>query len=202
MSNAIFENEVIERGTIVNKFVTDKATLLTLAVRTPKAVNFPKFVFFGDLAKDVAENYNEKDHVDVTGNVQSSKRTVDGRTIYSQSIFAEKIAPSPKLLEDSFGKDIGNRYADPINSVKIAGEVVSIFSPSNNIVQITIRTEKNGHLSFVKAFLFSRNSGKVLEDFHKGDTVYMVGEIQTPRKEKDGVTNYFENVVVKEIQKA
>lgn len=202
MSSVVFENEVFERGTIVNKFVTEKATLLTLAVRTPKVVNYPKFVFFGELAKDVAENYNEKDHVDVTGNIQSSKRVVDGKAVYSQSLFGESISPSPKLMESSFGKDIGNKFDDPVNTVKVFGEVASIFSPSSNIVQFTIRTEKNGHLSFVKAFLFSRNSGKILESFHKGDSVYMVGEVQTPRKEKDGVMNYFENVVVKEIQKA
>lgn len=199
----IYENEVTVSGVIVHKYATAKATTLTISTgRATKVPNYPKVVFFNDLAKEADEKFELYDNVTITGNVQSSRRVREDRIYYTQSIFGESISSTPKAMELAFGvEDGGDRYTQPKNLIKIAGSIVDIATPSKNLVRINIRTMKNGRQSSVRAFYFTQDVGQVMADFRVGDNICAIGNIQTNKKEKDGKVNYYENVVLKEVQK-
>lgn len=199
----IYENEVTVSGVIVHKYATEKATTLTISTgRATKVPNYPKVVFFNDLAKEADEKFELYDNVTITGNVQSSRRVREDRIYYTQSIFGESISSTPKAMELAFGvEDGGDKYTQPKNLIKIAGSIVDIATPSKNLVRINIRTMKNGRQSSVRAFYFTQDVGQVMADFRVGDNICAIGNIQTNKKEKDGKVNYYENVVLKEVQK-
>jgi len=196
-----YVNEIEVRGTIVHKYATDKTTILTISTGKATTVpNYPKVVFFGDIAKKVDTEYNLYDNVSIKGNVQSSRRVDGEKVFYTQSIFGEEIGRTPKEMENAFGLE-GEKFEAPINEAKIAGVVTSVSTPSTNIVKFNVKTIKNGRNSVVQLFFFTKEVGTVMETIRPQDNICVIGTIQTTKKERKGETVHFENVVVSEIQK-
>ena len=118
----------------------------------------------------------------------------------SQSIFAEKIEPTPKELEENFGIN-GSKYAPPKNVVKIAGSVYNISTPARNLVKLTLHTVKNGRSSLVQVSYYTKEVGKVMERIRVKDNVCGIGSVQTSKKEIRGETRYLETIVLTDLQK-
>ena len=207
MSEIMYENEVVVQGVVVHKYSTPKVTILTLSTgRATGVVNYPKCVCFNE-AKEAADKFKEHDHVTVYGNVQSSIRTADNERRYTtQSIYADRVEETPRIMENAFGIKTGD-YEDPENLVKIAGEVLFVTVPSDNILRLIVRTEKNGRRSNVQAFYFTDKAKDLAEVINRGDNVCFVGTIQTSKKtRKDEETNedrivHYENVVIRSLRK-
>lgn len=206
MSEMLYQNEVIGQGVIVHKYSTPKVTILTLSTgRATSVANYPKFVCFNE-AKEKADKLNQYDHVTIVGNVQSSIRNRDGKRYVTQSNYVDDIFETPRAMEKDFGIKSGE-FEAPINEVKIAGELVSVAVPSENILRIVVRTMKNERMSNVQAFYFTNRAEKIAESLKKGDNVCLLGTIQTTKKEKaiensdEKEVKHYENVVIRRLRK-
>ena len=190
-------NEVLIQGKIVHKYVTDKATLLTVNTgRATPTPNYPKVVFFNS-AKDEAAKYEVGDSVKVIGNIQSTKKNPKIKNQMMISIFGESISAAETQFEKDFG--IPGEYAPSINRFKLAGKVLEVDIPSKNIVRFTVHTIKNGHNSFVKLTYFSKDPASVISQHLPGSFVRVNGSIQTTRSEKNGEIRYFQSYVASEL---
>lgn len=196
-------NEVTVQGVIVHKFCTDKVAILTINTgNSTPVVNYPKVVFFGKVHDEIAENYKVNDHVCIKGNIQSSRRKPGIKDQVMQSIFGESIEKTQSLMEGAFKiTNVKNSYKPFANSFKIAGTVVSTKKLSDSTIGITLRTQKNGHISFVRLVHFSRNVDKSLAELHKGDYICGVGCVQTAKKTTPKGVAHYEDFVILELGK-
>jgi len=206
MSEMLYQNDVIGQGVIVHKYSTPKVTILTVSTgRATSVPNYPKFVCFNE-AKEKADKMNERDHVTILGNVQSSVRTREDRRYITQAIYADDVYETPRAMEKAFGIKNGE-YEGPVNQVSIAGELASVATPTDNILRITVRTVKNGRRSNVRAFYFTNRAKEIAESLKPGDNVCFIGTIQTTKKDRpiDGTdeveTVHYENVVIRSLRK-
>lgn len=196
----VFANDIIIRGFIVYKHETEKATTVVISTgKANKLPNYPKVVCFNENAKKL-KNYSKGDNVTIYANMQSTQRKTEDGNIYSQTLFADDVIETPKLLKEDFGVD-GNKYAPPLNEVKLAGIVHGIYSPSKNIVKLIIRVVKNRRTSFIAVTYFTRSVGKVMETIRVRDNVCVVGNIQTTKKVKGDEVTHYENIIVTDLQK-
>lgn len=206
MSDILYCNDVIAQGVIVHKYSTDKVTILTISTgRATQVINYPKFVFFGE-AKAEADKFEKYDNVQVKGNIQSSRRTKDGKKFTTQSCYGEEIKRTPRDMERMFGINDG-RFEDPINHVELAGELIAAEATSDGILKILLRTVKNGRVSNVQVFEFTNKAEEKASKLQRGDNVCVVGTIQTIKKERTDretektETVYYENVVARILRK-
>lgn len=198
LKEIIYENDIMLRGFVVHKFEAKGATMITISTGTAgKVPNYPKVVCFGKNI-EIAKNINVGDNITVRGNIQSSRRRKDDEEFYTQSIFADEIMKSPKMLEEEFGIT-GKKFAPPINEAKFAGVVQYIYSPAKNIVKVTIRTIKNKRISYVVMTYFTKSVGKVMESIRVNNNVCAVGSIQTSKKTKDNEILHYENVIISDL---
>lgn len=199
------KNDVLIQGIIVHKFVTPKIAILTINTGNASAVpNYPKILFFGELRTRVENDFNIRDHVTITGNLQSSKPKEGVKNQIMQAIFGESIEVSQSIIENAFGvsSDRTSRR-EFVNTFKIAGEVMSIDYSSPRIVHVVIKTLKNNRPSFVRFDYYTRDPEKFLTQIHPRDFVCAVGSIQTNKHTNArGETRYFENYVLSEVEKS
>lgn len=195
-------NEVKLRGFIVGKYIP-KPGLIILTVCVPSSKsnmpNYPKVVFFG---KDVemADSFNTYAHVEIDATIQTQRKITETKKIYTQSIVGKTIKETERTMSVAFNSDIGGSYLQPENSFKLKGTVRKRVLVTDNVLEITVETYINGRHSFVKMYKYGTKVKLMLEALAEGTQVFVLGEVQTLKKEKDGQTSYFENMVIKEIK--
>lgn len=192
-------NDVVLQGRIVHKFSAPKVTILTLATRNANSVsNYPKVVCFEEL-KNEADKFEKGDYVEVKGNIQSSKRNPEIKNQVLISIFAESVKEAKSVMEKTFAVE-GN-YIPQVNEFRLSGTVVSVDNPAGNILNVTVRTDKNNRPSFVKLTRFLKGGSDPVIDVRPGDFVYILGHVQTHRSDARDETKYFQNYVISELKK-
>ncbi|MBQ2389165.1 MAG: hypothetical protein II305_03840 [Clostridia bacterium] len=193
-------NNVVLQGIIVHKFVTPKAVILTVNTKnaTPKP-NFPKVVFTGELRNKVAELYEVGNHVRVTGNIQSLRPRPDVQNQRLVSIYGETIELTKSAMNNAFDIDSEDSYKPFVNAIEIAGTVSRVEALSPGILRMKVSVQKNGRLSFVPLVQFTDKAKEVAEKIHVGDQVYVIGCVQTVKKNTHNVEKHFENYIALEI---
>lgn len=184
-----YKNNVTLTGKVVHSFVTDKITIITLGIFSPKP-NFPKVLFFSN-SRIKAAQFKIGDLVRIEGNIQSSIVT-PGKGLKEVSVFGESIEAMPG------GEEIGgyNSFRN-INRFELTGMVID-KTDWNNIMKLYVRTFKNNHLSIVPVDYYYTCSNP-LRDIKAGDVVALKGSVQTKRKVFEDETVYFENYVATDI---
>lgn len=195
-------NDVILQGIIVHKFVTPKIAILTINTgnATPEP-NYPKVLFFGDFIEDIEKNYEVKDQVKITGNIQSSRYKPGIKNQNTISIFGESIEPSVPTTKEVPGIEQPLVQYTFINEIKISGTVINIEKPFHNLIKLKVLTHKNDRISFVTLVHYTDNPDSILNEIAKDDFVNIIGCVQTTKKESKGETHYFENYVATLISK-
>lgn len=197
-----YSNEVVIQGNIVNKIVTPKTAILYVNTATAtKVANFPKVVCFGELRDVVVKNFNRGDKVYVLGNIQSSIRNEKNKNRDLLTIFAEEVSDAKSLMENTFHVDSEFSYKPFVNSLKIAGCVTNIRKLTENLFNVTVFTKKNNRISFVTLSYYTHEPDKFVENISVKDNVYVIGNVQTTKKEINGEMRYFQNYVATEIVK-
>lgn len=185
-------NDVVIEGIIVHKFVTPKIVILT--INTGNATvepNYPKVLFFGQFIEEIEKGFEVKDHVQITGNIQSSKYKPNIKNQNTISIFGESITRSDFINSKTF-----------TNKFEILGTITSIEKIVHNIVKMKVLTTKHDRISFVSLVYYTDNPDQILEQFKVEDTVHINGCIQTTKKESNGEIHHFENYVINTIEHA
>lgn len=199
-------NEVLLQGIILNKYVTPDVTILTINTGSATPVrNYPKVVFFGEPKAMVDDGYETGDHVTIKGNIQSSKKNPEIKNQIMQTVFGESIKMTPTIMEEAFGLDIPTSYKRYVDTFKISGllqAIELIDCPAHNMVKLTIRTVKNGHVSFGEFVYYSDNAVNVANAMKPDERIYAIGCVQTSRTTSaTGETEYHQDYVLTEIAK-
>ena len=198
--NNTYANNVNLQGIIVHKFVTPKAVILTVNTKsaTPKP-NYPKVVFTGELRDAVAEMYEVGDHVHITGNIQSLRPRPEIKNQKLVSIYGESIERTKSVMSNAFDINSDDSYKPFVNTIEVAGTVARIEAPSPDLLRMKVSVRKNGRVSFVPLVQFTDRAEEMAERIHVGDQVYIVGCVQTVKKNTHDVEKHFENYIALEI---
>ena len=192
-------NEVVLQGKIKDVFYKDNVTVLTLAVgiELSSRHNFPQVLCFRE-AKKQADQFKKDDSVKITGNIQSSRRNPNIKNQVLVSILAETVESAKSRMEEAF--NVQGAFVKPQNSFCVAGKVSDVELHASNVCNITVKTYKNGHVSFVRLVRYMKSPQDSALTIAPDDYVYALGQVQTTKKEENGKFYYYQNYVANEIK--
>lgn len=195
-------NDVVLQGIVVNKIVTPKTAVLFINTGSAtKVANFPKVVCFGALRDKVVADVKKGNRVRVLGNVQSSIPNENNKDRDLLTIFADEVTPAQSLMSQSFNVESASSYKPFENSIKLAGSVVKIRQLTDNLFNVVVFTKKNDRVSFVTVSHYTKTPEAFVNSVKVKDAVYVLGNVQTVKKEIKGEIHYFQNYVATEIVK-
>lgn len=194
------KNQAYFRGRIINKFRQPDGEWLAMriAINTKeKVVDMPRIYWFGNQIDEVDQAYEPRDWVTIQASFRYNPR------FRENILVGEKIAHTPRELMQKFGIDNLGPYLEDFNEVQILGTISNIHIPENRdpaVALVSIRTEVNDvpHVSQVSCF---RHQYDKVTKMQVGDTVCMLGHIQTRRLRREGRTLHYQSVVCHLIEK-
>ena len=128
--------------------------------------------------KEQLKHFDVSDDINLSGNIQSTKRGDN----YTYTIFIDEIVP-PELT-DKFGF---------YNQFWLDGHVANIVD-FNSCVQITVKTEQEGRISYIPVVFFHPDP-RIL-NFEFGEKIRVQGSVQSVRKpDGNGGYVFYQNYV-------
>ena len=183
-------NEVVVRGRYVNLIPLKNGNFLMQVVsRNGQRDVFPTF-----LCKEEPK-IKRREHVLVKGYVVDRKSKNDnGKIVNTQQFVAEDIIPDKTITEETFGIK-GAFFNPPSTSIKISGELAAV-KVEEEWVRFTILTNGKKKTKNPASIRMSMKKRDRPQEYNVGDMLYAVGGISTTRKEVDGKTVYYEDIIV------
>lgn len=198
--SALNENTAFLTGTAIHKYKVPGVDTVILTIATSGSTaktNYPKVVWYGDMAREIDEMVQEGDRVSVDAMVQTQKYEREGeRPLYRQNVVGRGIMPAKSVIEEAFGLKPDKFYRiQDVNEVRLAGTVLHMYRvPGQEIMVLTIRTF-SGRVNHPKVTLFGKAAQYAEENMNIGDSVCVVGFLYTNRSEKeDGRVVYHEGI--------
>lgn len=192
-------NSVRMSGRIVNKYIrkTDNDDPvfieLTLACRSRSGeVDYPKIFWFDkDAINEIDAAYAVHDRVAVSGVIQTSKQ-------HKSPMISGKTISHVEGRYSKYGVDAPQAYPTDENEVFLRGTIVNIFCPdfsnNTNLALVTLKVEKDGHVSYPCVSCYKRQFENV-KDLEKEQEVYLVSHLQTKKAETENGTQYHRSLV-------
>ena len=169
-------NNIVElKGKIVCKYVTPNKNnvLLKIGCRGNAISCFTA----DDSLKRQLQSFEVGDYINITGNIQSSKR----QDRITQVVFIDEIRP-PKYTDISL-----------YNQFWLNGTVVKM-QELDNCMRIIIRTDNDGRISYVPVVYFHPDVRRL--NFEIGQSIHTQGSIQSVRKaDSKGGYVFYQNYV-------
>ncbi len=188
-------NEALFKGTIVSKFETSACIVLRLGITEPRRrrdgsysseSNYPKIYFFKNDVTGV-ENFEKGDRVEVVAHLSApKKRRPTGQEYNSQAIIGESV----KKAERS------DTERDTWNTVDLEGEVLRVERVSERTINIIMEAYNKRFYNQIKVTDFNLSDLVIVP----GRTIHVSGKIITSRKEKNGETRNYENIVAYHVE--
>lgn len=195
----MYENKAIMQGIIIRKSITDKLGSVVIATTrkgNSRDTNSPCVHFFNDM-KEELESYNVGDFVYIEGEMQDY---VDKNKKKRQGITARKIRHAKSRIEELYDKK-GGSLIDKKNEVRIMGTVIGI-QEADRVWNIFLQTVSNGrtHRLIVKLYKI-HDTQEIGNAIQKGDSLCIIGTLQTKKRQTDHGMLFFENIVAMEVSR-
>lgn len=193
------------KGTIVNRYDTEKVTILTVGVskRDRKGnfiSNYPRIFFFKKNGKCAADGYELHDKVAIKAYLASEKRKKEEKEFFSQSVIGKTIEPMKTVFEEVGVK--AGRFEASVNEVTLVGTVLKYSDFGNGVARIIIKEEKNPKFyNKIVVSVFLDKKGILSDMLQVGNKVCIMGEIRTAKKEYEGKDVHMQNVVAVTVAK-
>lgn len=207
-TNVILEkNEGTLQGTIIGMNITSKIASIRLVVEGERGnKNFPSVICF---KPNMLAGISIRQRVKIKGHTQNRRNVRENGKTGNTTIFvADEITPSKRRLLDfinpSYIDNDEGGYSPDENYIYVIGRVVSSYSPANSngdvcILRLESKTYEDNNYSRQCDFTCFGKQAKIAEMLEPGTLVAMVGYICTSKKEKNGETIYYQNVVNKDL---
>lgn len=213
MENAITRNEVVFYGTIVGIHGKDESGSMTIVcpriIRKrdkEKFVNgmredFPVLSFNKETkTSDILKNYSVGDKVAIKAYLHSYLRMNDrGDTTEMMNLYIDEIEHAVSKMETAFGVP-GQTFPEAKNDVFLSGELIGLTKRTGRVVTLRLDVSDNNKKNHLNLLYFNAPKD-FLTDYHIGDTINVLGSMQTVNtKEQKTVRNY-QSIVVLDISK-
>ena len=192
-------NKVIANGRLITKGERPNGDVyVTLLSRNGRDL-FMRFICTKDMVADIPL----RAHVTITGFIRSYeyKDKKDGKTKFYQTFVADKVEQDMTLIEKEFGPQYkGKFYAEPSCAIYLKGTVLNIRD-EGTWIRYLISTEDHNRPGKNSIIRLSMRKLDRQPDIQKNDTVLAVCSASTTKKEINGKTEYFEDIIISDICK-
>lgn len=206
-------NEAVFCGTIVsirgkgnNGSITLACPLITNTRRQGKLesnvrINYPSLSFNKDTqTENILEKFKVKDHVRVTGYVQSylqmDENTGDTKEIIN--VYINEISLDSSKMMNMFCKE-GRTYPEARNEVYLSGILLGVVKRTESI--LSIRLDVSGQRkNFINAMYFRAPSGMASE-FVIGEKVDILAMVQTINTKENKKSRNYQDLVILDLSK-
>ena len=182
-------NKVVINGRIVSiRAINGGKKIVTISSKNGRDV-YPRV----ECTAEMTDGLKEHARVTVEAHIVSPsiRDKATGKWNPSQYFVADSITPAKTLTEEYFGLK-GKFFAPPDVNICLSGEVVGVIE-SGDWLRYIIKTDERTTI---------KTNMKKLDrqpDIKKGTKIYAVCSVSTPKKEVNGRTEYYEDILITDL---
>lgn len=161
---------------------------------------FPEALFNSNTkTKGIIQSFREGDRVMIKGYLGAYSVQNGGGFIERTAIYIEEIEHDATRMEQMLGiSGLGGRYADAANEIRLEAKVAGISKRREDIYEIRLEVQKDGRTYAVTGMYFRAPQG-LDQRVHLGDTVYVIGVMESARSEYRSKVYFTQTFVVQEL---
>lgn len=161
---------------------------------------FPEALFNASTkTKGIIQSFREGDHVLIKGYLGAYSYQTGGGFAERTAIYIDEIEHDATRMEQMLGLGgFNGRYADAANEIRLEAKIAGISKRREDIYEIRLETRKDGRTYAVTGMYFRAPQG-LDQRIHLGDTVYVIGAMESARSEYRGKVYFTQTFVIQEL---
>lgn len=161
---------------------------------------FPEAMFNGSTkTKGIIQSFREGDHVLIKGYLGAYSFQSGAGYTERTVIYIDEIEHDMTRMEQMLGiSGFGGRYADPANEIRLEAKISGVSKRREDIYEIRLETMKDGRTFTVSGMYFRAPQG-LDQKIRLGDTVYVIGAMESSRTEYRGKVYFAQTFVIQEL---
>lgn len=161
---------------------------------------FPEALFNASTkTKGIIQSFREGDHVLIKGYLGAYSYQTGGGFAERTAIYVDEIEHDATRMEQMLGiSGFNGRYADAANEIRLEAKIAGISKRREDIYEIRLETRKDGRTYVVTGMYFRAPQG-LDQRIHLGDTVYVIGAMESARSEYRGKVYFTQTFVIQEL---
>ena len=161
---------------------------------------FPEAMFNSSTrTKGIIQSFREGDHVLIKGYLGAYSFQSGAGYTERTVIYIDEIEHDGTRMEQMLGiNGFGGRYVDAANEIRLEAKINGLTKRRDDIYEIRMETMKDGRTYTVSGMYFRAPQG-LDQKIHLGDTVYVIGAMESSRTEYRGKVYFSQTFVIQEL---
>ena len=184
-------NEIVTRRTRENGQAKFEQTVETY---------FPEALFNNfTRTKGIVQSFREGDYVLIKGYLGAYSVQSGAGFVERTAIYIDEIEHDATRMEQMLGvRGLGGRRPDPANEIRLEAKVSGVSKRREDIYEIRLEVQKDGRTYNVTGMYFRAPQG-LDQRIRLGDTVYVIGAMESSRTEYRGKVYFSQTFVIQEM---
>lgn len=209
-------NEVYLRGRISHMFGNERFGSLTIPYneivtkrvhdngqsRFEQSVEtyFPEALFNSSTkTKGIIQSFREGDYVLIKGYLGAYSFQSGAGFTERTAIYIDEIEHDVTRMEQMLSlRGLGGKHAEPANEIRLEAKVSGVSKRREDIYEIRLEVQKDGRTFAVTGMYFRAPQG-LDQRIHLGDTVYVIGAMESSRTEYRGKVYFSQTFIIQEL---
>lgn len=161
---------------------------------------FPEVIFNSNTkTKNIIQTFRKSDNVLIKGYIASYTAPTDKGYEERTALYIDEIEHDATKMEQLFGlSGIGSKYAVPMHEIRLEAKITGMTKLREHMYEFRLECEKNDRTYPVTGTYF-RAPADLDTQFKLNDQVYVIGYMQTARKEFRGKAVFSQTFVIDDI---
>jgi len=161
---------------------------------------FPEALFNSSTkTKGIIQSFREGDYVLIKGYLGAYSYQSGAGFMERTTIYIDEIEHDATRMEQMLGiKGFGGRHADPANEIRLEAIISGVSKRREDIYEIRLEVWKDGRTFTVTGMYFRAPQG-LDQKIHLGNTVYVIGAMESSRTEYRGKVYFSQTFVIQEL---
>ena len=161
---------------------------------------FPEALFNSSTkTKGIVQSFREGDYVLIRGYLGAYSTQSGNGFTERTAIYIDEIEHDATRMEQMLGiSGFGKRHATPANEIRLEAKISGVCKRREDIYEIRMEVRKDGRSFGVTGTYFRAPQG-LDQKIHLGDTVYVIGAMESSRNEYRGKAYFNQTFVIQEL---
>lgn len=161
---------------------------------------FPEAMFnSSSRTKNIIQFFREGDYVLIKGYLGAYSYQSGAGYTERTAIYIDEIEHDMTRMEQMLGiEGFGGRHADAANEIRLEAKISGVSKRREDIYEIRLEVCKDGRTYAVTGMYFRAPQG-LDQKIHLGDTVYVIGAMESSRTEYRGKVYFSQTFVIQEL---
>lgn len=161
---------------------------------------FPEALFNASTkTKGIVQSFREGDYVLIKGYLGAYSVPNGGGFTERTAIYIDEIEHDATRMEQMLGiGGFNGRYTEAANEIRLEAKVIGISKRREDIYELRLETRKDNRTYAATGMYFRAPQG-LDQRIHLGDTVYVIGAMESARSEYRGKVYFTQTFVIQEL---